>query len=253
MKSVCFFGSKVSVLESIDDSISIIEVVVERRAINRELVDYCVLKNVKLLTVYNKDSLCDVIQSLESDLGVSCGFGLIFTRDHINYFLDGIINIHYGELPNYRGRHALSWSLLKNNWKIGVSIHLVDEKIDVGNLLHQFFVKRYTTDNLHSIENRIEQALNREFAIALDNLVAGYHVKLPEGRYFESLQGKFEDFDPKQHDAIYILNAFRSQEIYGGIKINGVRFTKCSVFHTDIDWENWTKIICKDGIALMLW
>ncbi|GAA4898840.1 formyl transferase [Flaviramulus aquimarinus] len=48
------------------------------------------------------------------------------------------INIHSGMTPLYRGLHGAYWALInKDNNNCGVTVHLVDEGIDTGNILYQ--------------------------------------------------------------------------------------------------------------------
>lgn len=48
------------------------------------------------------------------------------------------INVHAGITPLYRGLHGAYWSLINNDKEnCGVTVHLVDEGIDTGNILYQ--------------------------------------------------------------------------------------------------------------------
>ncbi|MFV9551003.1 formyl transferase [Algibacter sp. PT7-4] len=48
------------------------------------------------------------------------------------------INIHSGITPKYRGLHGAYWALINNDKQnCGVTVHLVDEGIDTGNILYQ--------------------------------------------------------------------------------------------------------------------
>ena len=71
----------------------------------------------------------------------------------------GIINIHTGDLPKYRGRNPLIWAFLNNEKKIGVTSHLIDVKIDRGYLLKKIFIKRnfnsliFKTNKINIVKN----------------------------------------------------------------------------------------------------
>ncbi|WP_298499408.1 formyl transferase [uncultured Algibacter sp.] len=48
------------------------------------------------------------------------------------------INVHAGITPLYRGLHGAYWALInKDEENCGVTVHLVDEGIDTGNILYQ--------------------------------------------------------------------------------------------------------------------
>jgi folate-dependent phosphoribosylglycinamide formyltransferase PurN len=70
-----------------------------------------------------------------------------FTKNNI------IINAHPGLLPEYRGLDALKWAIY-NHHRVGVAIHLIDEKIDAGKLIRQEKVPVYSWDTFHSFAYR---------------------------------------------------------------------------------------------------
>lgn len=47
------------------------------------------------------------------------------------------INFHNAPLPRYAGVHALSWAILNNEPEHGVTWHIMNERIDEGNILKQ--------------------------------------------------------------------------------------------------------------------
>lgn len=59
-----------------------------------------------------------------------------------------VINTHQGITPGYRGAHGAYWSLAKDDRDhCGVTIHLVDEGIDTGNIICQLIVAPEAKDN----------------------------------------------------------------------------------------------------------
>ena len=60
------------------------------------------------------------------------------------------INIHSGITPLYRGLHGAYWALINKDMEnCGVTVHLVDEGIDTGNILYQESI----TDSVTSKDN----------------------------------------------------------------------------------------------------
>jgi folate-dependent phosphoribosylglycinamide formyltransferase PurN len=58
------------------------------------------------------------------------------------------INTHQGITPRYRGAHGAYWALFENNPKqCGVTIHVVDQGIDTGNIIGQATVEPAPEDN----------------------------------------------------------------------------------------------------------
>ena len=66
----------------------------------------------------------------------------------------GIINIHPGILPHYRGCTAVEWSIY-NNDKVGNSVHFLDEGYDTGPIIlkeYYYFTKK---DNYQTIRVKV--------------------------------------------------------------------------------------------------
>ena len=81
------------------------------------------------------------------DLGISIRYNNIFSQKIINRFKFGILNLHGGELPFYRGTNNHIFAIINNEKKFGVSIHLVSKKIDSGRILaiRKFKINNKTT------------------------------------------------------------------------------------------------------------
>ncbi|HWR31994.1 MAG TPA: formyl transferase [Chitinophagaceae bacterium] len=62
-----------------------------------------------------------------------------------------IMNMHTGITPRYRGVHGGYWSLVKNDKEnCGVTVHLVDNGIDTGNILYQKNIQVTPGDNYNT-------------------------------------------------------------------------------------------------------
>lgn len=72
----------------------------------------------------------------KADLIISIRFGYIFQNDEINLSNFGIINLHSGILPNYKGIMASFHALYNNEQELGTTLHFIeDKKIDEGSII----------------------------------------------------------------------------------------------------------------------
>ena len=69
------------------------------------------------------------------DVIVSIRFSLIFKPWLIERARLGVINIHPGPLPHYRGLFTPFWQMLNGEETLGCTVHRVDEGIDTGPVL----------------------------------------------------------------------------------------------------------------------
>lgn len=99
----------------------------------------------------------------EIDYIISFGYKYIINKDIIELFRPSIINLHISYLPYNRGYHPNFWSF-KDNTPKGVTIHLIDEGIDTGDILIQkeiFFSKE--EDTLLKTYNRLIEEIQDLF------------------------------------------------------------------------------------------
>ncbi|MDE0746844.1 MAG: formyl transferase [Porticoccaceae bacterium] len=76
------------------------------------------------------------IKDSQPDLIISLRFGLIIGQDIIDIPRYGVINLHSGVLPNYRGVMATLRSMLNGNADIGSTLHFIqDSGIDTGDII----------------------------------------------------------------------------------------------------------------------
>ena len=78
----------------------------------------------------------DFIRSLEPDLILSVRYGKIFGNDFLKIPKQGVINLHSGRLPQYRGVLATFRALMNGDLEIGCTLHYIDDAtIDTGGII----------------------------------------------------------------------------------------------------------------------
>ena len=77
------------------------------------------------------------LQDLQPDYVASCYFNQIIGRRVIDIGKLGCINLHAALLPALRGPEPCFRALERNQMETGLTVHLVDEEIDTGPILHQ--------------------------------------------------------------------------------------------------------------------
>ena len=95
----------------------------------------CARTGIEILraTDFNAQAIVDDVRARRVDLLVNVGGG-IFRRRLIEATGRGILNVHMGRLPEFRGMNALEWSLFHGQ-PIGLTLHLIDAGIDTGDIL----------------------------------------------------------------------------------------------------------------------
>lgn len=99
----------------------------------------------------NSDVVCSFIHGLEPDVVLVYGGPLIKTK-LLSACPECTINLHAGLSPWYRGAATLFWPLyMQEPEKLGTTLHLINEKVDDGEILHQHRPTIYADDTQHDI------------------------------------------------------------------------------------------------------
>jgi len=77
------------------------------------------------------------IQKIKPDLVIVANFGKILSRGILDIPCYGCINLHPSLLPKYRGPSPIQTAILNGDKETGVTIFLMDAKIDHGPILAQ--------------------------------------------------------------------------------------------------------------------
>ena len=201
----------------------------------------------------NKFNQLSKLKYVKPELAISYGFSLIFKKKIISEYKKGIWNIHPGDLPKYRGRHPITVAFLKNEKKIGISVHSIDQRIDRGKLLAKKFVTRTYKDDENSIKKKILKEIPNLLKKSLQNYLANKKKKLSKGKYYKPFYNGIILNDSKKFSKIYIYNAIKAQKSYGGILINGERFTDVKFYHKKyLKNKSFKTLVCKGSKKLVV-
>src|ERR1700741_1928229 len=136
-QSIVFFGSGPVAAKSLAllAQTFTIEAIITKPATVHEMAS--VMSDTPVLEVSNKQGLNELIatQHFTSRLAVLIDFGIIVSKQVIDSFPLGIINSHFSVLPEWRGADPISFAILSGQSKTGVSLMLIDEGMDTGNIL----------------------------------------------------------------------------------------------------------------------
>ncbi len=88
-----------------------------------------------------------LIEKLKPDIVVVNGTRIL-NRKTLAKLNATVINTHQGITPSYRGAHGAYWALTQNDpAHCGVTVHLVDEGIDTGNIIAQSVIAPEANDS----------------------------------------------------------------------------------------------------------
>lgn len=118
--------------------------------------------------LHNSEQTIQYVKDFKIDVGVILG-ARILSRDLIDAFRIGIINLHPGLIPDNRGLDNLKYAILKMVPQ-GVTVHLIDERVDAGQIISKEIIDVYDDDALIDIDTRLKETEQRMMILALKSL-----------------------------------------------------------------------------------
>lgn len=103
--------------------------------------------------VHNSSKTKNLLKKLKPSLGLIFG-SRILDKEIIEMFKVGILNLHPGLLPENRGLNTIQNAILKNIPQ-AVTLHFINNKIDLGKKVTTELIDLEISDNLFDIQKKI--------------------------------------------------------------------------------------------------
>jgi methionyl-tRNA formyltransferase len=117
----------------------------------------------------NQPETLAFLRGLGCRLAVMSGFARIVRKAFLDCFPDGVINLHGGPLPEYRGGSPLNWQILRGEPEIGISLLFTEQGIDSGPVLAR---DRFPLGPDETIDEVVAKTLPRFERLLLEVLAA---------------------------------------------------------------------------------
>jgi methionyl-tRNA formyltransferase len=216
------------------------------KILSKNIYHICNKNNIKIVKPndINDPEFLVFLKQLKPSLGLAIGCPQIMKPPLINLF-DIIVNYHNSLLPKYRGLFATSWSIYMGEKVTGFTYHIVNEKIDDGNIILQDSIE---IENKTQFELEIEKTLLAgEYMEELLGLMIDRYKGMPQ-------QGEKSYYGLKDFRRITFIeniSNYEYEEIERRIRCFGfVLFKEYDIPITKIVKVSKSNFITKDGVAI---
>ncbi len=149
--------------------------------ITDSLVAKCSKENdLNLVTPISVKDIAGDIKTAEPDIAIVVAYGQIIPRSIFDIPKFKTVNIHPSLLPKLRGPSPIQTALLEGLKETGVSLMLIDEKMDRGPVLSQEKVKIADEDNYRELENKLSDLGSKILIRDLPKYIAGIINPMPQ-------------------------------------------------------------------------
>ena len=122
----------------------------------------------------------DYFRNLSPDLVAVSAFGQLLPGEIIRAPRMGCINVHPSLLPKYRGAAPINWALIRGEVKTGVTIMLMDEGMDTGDILTQEDTMIEPTETFGKLNDRLADMGARLLLKTIDMILKGNASRTPQ-------------------------------------------------------------------------
>ena len=107
----------------------------------------------------------------------------LMSSEEVGVPKNGVINLHYSLLPEYRGVYPVNWAIIEGKQKTGVTYHLIDHNIDCGTIICAREEVIHPWDTSRTLQKRLDSVALNLFPQMLEHLnCAKFSNKITESR-----------------------------------------------------------------------
>lgn len=154
----------------------------------------CALKGLKKV-FKNVVGMSSLDSSIRDEIIIFDGYKPIVPNEIV--LGNTCINVHYSLLPKYRGLHSTVWAILNDEDYLGLSVHLMNNYIDDGAIIHQ---KRFINDRIQTSCEYMElfnQYVAENLGWIIEDYLKGYTQLLQNDKKNATWVGKRNHEDCK--------------------------------------------------------
>ncbi len=184
--------------------------------------EFCLKRQIK---VFQPDDLRDEmvynrLKDLKPDLMITMAYGKIIPGELLKLPSICCINVHASLLPKYRGAAPIHWAVINGEKETGITIMLMDEGMDTGDILAQKIVSIEEDDTTGDVHDKLAREAPDLLIETISKLKQGKIAPLKQDDTKACLAPKLEDehikIDWNKEDAISVYNKIRGLNPWPG-------------------------------------
>jgi methionyl-tRNA formyltransferase len=138
----------------------------------------------------NDPEVVSQLRAWNPDLIVMAGYSQILGEAVLSVPEIGVLNLHGGKLPEYRGASTLNWMIIEGETEGGIAILFADDGIDTGKIVLQERFPITVDETIVDIIDKTDRLFPELLVTALDRIETGSLDPTPQspdrGCYYHS-------------------------------------------------------------------
>lgn len=200
------------------------------------------------------DEAFEKLKALKADVAVVASFGQIIPQRVLDLYKYGMVNVHSSLLPKYRGASPITAAIANGDNETGVTIMLIDAKMDHGPILAMQSMPISSTETTTSLTPKLASMGASLLVQTLPEYIEGTLVPVEQehekATFVKLLKREDGLLDPSTKTAAELERLVRAYQPWPGTFIikNGKRY-KILEAHVGTGEPS---LLCKDGAFLVI-
>ncbi len=170
-------------------------------------------EKIKILQPEKLDPSLFPIPNSQFDFAILASYGKIIPKEIIELFPKGIIVVHGSLLPKYRGATPIQTALLNGDLTTGITLLLMDEKVDHGEILSSSELQILPDDTYTSLIEKLANISAELLLKTIPKYLAGKIIPREQNHAEATFTKKF-----RTEDGFLPWNHLKEAEEQGGEK-----------------------------------
>lgn len=139
----------------------------------------------------NLKSLQNYFGNAVPDIAISMNYSGIISNSVVDFFPQGILNAHGGDLPRYRGNACQAWAIINGEDRIGLCVHkMIGDELDSGNIISRSYYTLDENKRIGEIYDFFNIEIPKLFLEALNQLTVNksYYIEKQSRSFEEALR-----------------------------------------------------------------
>jgi len=139
------------------------------------------LEVIEPIKLKENEEFLSYLKQLNPDVFIIASYGKIIPAEYLAIPLKGTINVHPSLLPKWRGPSPIQTAILNGDKKTGVTIMLVDEKMDHGAILNKVELEiKNSNSNFKKLEENLIKIASQLLIETLPQWLKGKIKPIPQ-------------------------------------------------------------------------
>jgi methionyl-tRNA formyltransferase len=89
----------------------------------------------RITRMISESMIAELVDEYRIKIAISANWRFVIPSEVLRLFPSGILNLHIGRLPDYKGNATANWAILVGEPEIFADVHFMIEELDAGNVL----------------------------------------------------------------------------------------------------------------------